>query len=117
MKIILNHSEAVATLTKTFKALHPGGVEVDIVPDTTVADPTGRPVVSTMHHLEAYARVVAMFGDSRFGNQKIAAIKELRNLTPLGLADAKYVIEAKVDRVLCFFNTHRTLMDFRFTQS
>ena len=103
MKIIFTTSEAIRELATAIKQDQYFGtdVTVEIVPDR-----------SDVHSLEAYALMVVKFGDVRFFSKKLDAIRYLRELLPIGLADAKYVVEAASDNVLRYYVVKKTLDGF-----
>ena len=103
MKITYTTSEAKTVLTKIAAVAFSDGclVTVEIVPDR-----------SDVHSLEAYALMVVKFGDVRFFSKKLDAIRYLRELLPIGLADAKYVVEAASDNVLRYYVVKKTLDGF-----
>jgi ribosomal protein L7/L12 len=100
MKIIYTTSDAIRELTATIKQDEYFGtdVTVEIVPDR-----------AGVHSLEAYALTVAKFNTLRFFDKKLDAIRYLRELLPIGLADAKYVVEATEARVLSYYTVKKTL--------
>jgi ribosomal protein L7/L12 len=53
--------------------------------------------------------MVGKFSTSRHQNHKLDAIRYLRELLPIGLADAKYVVEATEARVLSYYTVKKTL--------
>jgi len=107
MKIIYTTSEAIRELALAIKKDEYFGtdVTVEIVPDR-----------SGVHPLEAYALMVAKFSTVRFFSKKLDAIRYLRELLPIGLADAKYVVEAPEARVLSYYTVKMTLDGFAIHQ-
>lgn len=103
MKIIFTTSEAIRELATAIKQDEYFGtdVTVEIIPDR-----------SEVHPLEAYADMVAKFDASRYQNHKLDAIRYFRELLPIGLADAKYVVEATTDAVLKYYSVKKTLDGF-----
>ena len=103
MKIIFTTSEAIRELATAIKQDQYFGtdVTVEIVPDR-----------SDVHPLEAYALMVAKFSTRRYQNHKLDAIRYLRELLPIGLADAKYVVEAASERVLSYYGEKKTFNGF-----
>ena len=103
MKITYTTSEAIRELATAIKQDQYFGtdVTVEIVPDR-----------NGVHPLEAYALMVAKFSTSRYQNHKLDAIRYLRELLPIGLVDAKYVVEAPSARVLSYFGEKKTLDGF-----
>jgi ribosomal protein L7/L12 len=103
MKIIYTTSEAIRELATAIKQDEYFGtdVTVEIVPDR-----------AGVHSLEAYALMVAKFNTLRFFDKKLDAIRYLRELLPIGLADAKYVVEATEARVLSYYTVKKTLDGF-----
>ena len=108
MKITYTTSEAKTVLTKIAADSFYYGclVTVDIVPDAVPASTT------KVHPLEAYANMIHTFGGVRHFSKKIDAIKFLRSQFPIGLADAKYVVEATTDAVLSYYIEKKTLDGF-----
>lgn len=113
MKITYTYAEATATLRAEILRTHVlpknlpyNTITVDIAPETT-------PAAAPMHHLSAYAKVVDNYGNSRFFDNKIPAIKMMRELIPgLGLAEAKYLVESNAESVLKHFNDRQTLVGY-----
>lgn len=106
MKIIYTTSEATTALTRHHATATFPNTVVEIVPDSQPVDTVGR----GMNHLEAYATIIGTYGESRFSNNKIAAIKKLRELiNGLGLAEAKYIIEATPSNVLSYYYRNNEL--------
>ena len=103
MKITYTTSEAKTVLTKIAAVAFSDGclVTVEIVPDR-----------SDVHPLEAYALMVARFSTRRYQNHKLDAIRYLRELLLIRLADAKYVVEAPSARVLSYYGEKKTLDGF-----
>lgn len=108
MKITYTTSEAIRELATAIKQDQYFGtdVTVEIVPDAVPASTT------KVHPLEAYANMIHTFGGVRHFSKKIDAIKFLRSQFPIGLADAKYVVEATTDAVLSYYSEKKTLDGF-----
>lgn len=110
MKITYSLAEALTILTERAKALnHIQDLSVEV---TYPQNPIGAQDTNTtdQHPLEAYAAVVREYGGSRFGTNKIAAIKAIRTrVRGLGLVDAKYVIESDPVLVLAYFSRTNSL--------
>jgi ribosomal protein L7/L12 len=103
MKIIYTTSEAIRELATAIKQDEYFGtdVTVEIVPDR-----------AEVHSLEAYAKMVGKFSTSRHQHHKLDAIRYLRELLPIGLADGKYVVEAASEDVLRYYTVKKTLDGF-----
>lgn len=103
MKITYTTSEAIRELATAIKQDQYFGtdVTVEIIPDRTC-----------VHPLDAYALMVTKFSTRRYQNHKLDAIRYLRELLPIGLADAKYVVEAASERVLSYYGEKKTLGGF-----
>ena len=105
MKIIYTTSEAIHELATAIKQDEYFGtgtdVTVEIVPDR-----------AEVHPLEAYAKMVGKFSTSRHQHHKLDAIRYLRELLPIGLADGKYVVEAASEDVLRYYTVKKTLDGF-----
>lgn len=113
MKITYTYAEATATLRAEILRthVHPLGLPYDTI--TVDIAPENTPTAAPMHHLLAYAKVVDNYANSRFWENKIPAIKMMRELIPgLGLADAKYIVEANAETVLTHFNARQTLIGY-----
>jgi hypothetical protein len=85
MKITLNLDETKLLLIKHPQLIPFGMGTIDITIDGNCSHPTG------MNYVEAICRITNQFPDT--SNQKIVAIKELRTLTGIGLAEAKCAVE------------------------
>jgi ribosomal protein L7/L12 len=104
MKLTLTTNQAIKYLTDHFRGST--GVStlfVEINDD-----------VVTHEHLAKYYEIANKFGKERFGDKKIQAIKELRDLIPgMSLQSSKYIIEQVNDvRIRKYIEDNNTLLDF-----
>lgn len=108
MKVTYTTSEAVSALTKNLTPLF-GQVTIEIVPNPDIVGAA----IARVHPLEAYANMIYIYGEARLGSEKINSIKFLRNeIMGLGLADAKYIVEADPVTVLKFYHCTKTMNGF-----
>ncbi len=102
MKLCLTLAEAINVIRNS--VLH-GNLTVEIIVDDPAPKPIGN---GTANYIEAIHRAQYEYRDYE-RSQKIMAIKRLRELTGIGLAEAKYAIERPTVAIEHYLKTGKIL--------
>ena len=103
MKIIIPITEAQSIIAGSI------GSSVNPV-DVTIEMPAPAVGGAGQNYVEAICRIRSEFPRYE-GDQKIAAIKRLRELTGIGLAEAKWAVERTNAAIDCYIRTGKVLQN------